>query len=128
MKFNRKSHFFPLVVCMLLAITGCATSPGYSSTEKEEMQGVSAVTKSSESAILPEVSNMNIGEKVSINNITFVAGETYTAASGRHCRIVAISKDVSAGISRTRERVVCKNDQGWFFPKDVFLRVSESGK
>ncbi len=121
MVIDRKIRLFVLIVCPAL-LTGCVAT--MSSTPAQQRAASESAASSSthstnnpvEAAILSQISSMKTGEEGTVGDVTFIAGEAYTAASGRRCRPVTITD----GRIR-RGQLVCENGRGWFFSKRVFV-------
>ncbi|RLJ20557.1 hypothetical protein DJ030_06460 [bacterium endosymbiont of Escarpia laminata] len=124
METVRKIPLLILTAC-LVSVTGCATSMSAPSAKTETLQkdvAAYSVSNPLESAILSEITTLNPGERGAVGSVMFVAGELYTAASGRRCRPVTITGNPSPGV--TRGRVACNDGHNWFFSGDVFLTGS----
>ena len=77
-----------------------------------------------ESAILSIISTLGAGVESTAGDVSFIAGESFASASGLRCRPVTITESSPTGT--TLGRIVCKNNQSWFFPKDIFLMDSDN--
>lgn len=109
-----------LLICCLVAIHGCASSEKIAAIENDDSVAIvssDGKEQMAESMILDQLSTMLVGTSIRVHNQTCVAGVVYTAASGRHCRIVEIS--ITESMSIPTRRVACKSEQGWFFTNDV---------
>lgn len=122
MEIDRNIGLLVLAGC-LAVVTGCAST----ASPPQDLGQSESVTNDRtpiESAILAEISAMKPGDSGEAENVSFIAGKTYTAASGKRCMSVTLTESPSAG--GTKDRVACENGQHWYFPKDIFLTGSVS--
>ena len=100
-------------------IVGCAT-PG---AEKEQVQESFVALNGNvpDSAILSEISDMKAGEKMAFGEKVFIVGKDYAAASGLRCKSVVITGTNQNEHVTATDRLVCEQDNKWFFSTNVFL-------
>ena len=122
----RKFELIVLATVSML-VGGCAASVNAVSAEKETpppSEVVDQVNNPVESAILSVISTLGPGIEGRAGGVSFIAGDTFASASGLYCRPVTITESSDNGT--TRGRIVCKNNQSWFFSRDIFLMEFES--
>ena len=123
MGIDRNIGLLILAAC-LAVVTGCAST----ATAPKSFAQIASATDAHtpmESAILAEIPGMKPGDRGAAENVSFIAGEIYTAASGKRCMPVTLTESPSVA-GGSKDRVVCESGQNWFFPKDVFLTGSVS--
>jgi hypothetical protein len=122
----RKTELIILTTLSVL-VGGCAASVDPVSAEIETpppSEVVDYTNNTVESAILSRISYLAPGVESTAGDVSFIAGETFASASGLRCRPVTITESSPAGT--TRGRVVCNNNQSWFFSRDIFLTDSDN--
>ena len=110
-----------------MLVGGCAASVDPVSAEIETPPPSEVVYYANnpvESAILSRIPTLGAGLESMAGDVSFIAGETFASASGLRCRPVTITESSPSGTSRGR--IVCKNNQRWFFSRDIFLMDVES--
>lgn len=117
MKISKKRLFVALVAYLSLVIVGCATV-GEGQAMHSDVD-VSGRAHSEESVILSKIAAMKAGEKTTVDGVTFVAGKTFSAASGHNCRSILIVKGLP--VDGARERLACNSSGNWFFSKNIFM-------
>jgi hypothetical protein len=122
----RKTELIILAVFSML-VGGCAASVDPVSAKVEtppQSEVVYYANDPVESAILSRISTLAPGVESTAGDVSFIAGEAFASASGLRCRPVTITESSSTGT--TRGRIVCKNNQSWFFSRDIFLMDSDN--
>ena len=118
MKLARLVTTSLLIVCGL-SLAGCASLPNGTAdnrpTNTPEPTHPPSVQDPTEARILAAIPNMKPGAIAALGELTYVTGRTYTAASGRKCRPVTLTRGMSE-----RTRIACANGQQWFFSPEVF--------
>jgi hypothetical protein len=110
-----------------ILVSGCAASVGAESAKIETPPPSEVVDHANnlvESAILSKISTLGPGVESTAGDVSFIAGETFASASGLRCRPVTITESSPTG--KSRGRIVCKNDQSWFFSRDIYLKDFQS--
>jgi hypothetical protein len=122
----RKIELIILATFSML-VGGCAASVDPVSAEIETpppSEVVDYTNNTVESAILSRISYLAPGVESTAGDVSFIAGETFASASGLRCRPITITESSSTGTAR--ERIVCNNNQSWFFSRDIFLTDSDN--
>jgi hypothetical protein len=122
----RKIELIILATFSML-VGGCAASVDPVSAEIETpppSEVVDYTNNTVESAILSRISYLAPGVESTAGDVSFIAGEAFASASGLRCRPVTITESSPTGTAR--ERIVCINNQNWFFSRDIFLMDFES--
>ncbi len=117
----RKTELTILAAFSML-VGGCAASVDPVSVKIETPPPSEVVVHANnpvESAILSRISTLGPGIESTAGAVSFIAGEAFASASGLRCRPVTITVNSLAGT--TRGRIVCKDNQSWFFSKDIFV-------
>jgi hypothetical protein len=105
-------------------LIACSSAPGHSARDAADANDTGrtlAAKNDSERALLAALPTLRSGTAERVGDVTLVADAPYTAASGRICRSLHItkSKQRSAG-----DRLACSNGKDWFFVPDVFGTAS----
>jgi hypothetical protein len=111
-----------ILTAFSLLVGGCAASVEPVSAKIETPPPSEVVNHANnpvESAILSRISTLGPGIESTAGDVSFIAGEAFASASGLRCRPVTITESSPTGTAR--ERIVCKNNQSWFFSRDIFL-------
>ena len=122
----RKIELIVLATLSVL-VGGCAASVDPVSAKIETPQPSEVVYYANnpvESAILSKIPTLGSGVESMAGDVSFIAGEAFASASGLRCRPVTITESSPTGTARGR--IVCKNNQRWFFSKDIFLMDSDN--
>jgi hypothetical protein len=122
----RKIELIILATFSML-VGGCAASVDPVPAEIETPPPSEVVYYASnpvELAILSRIPTLGAGVESTAGDVSFIAGEAFASASGLRCRPVTITESSPTGT--TRGRIVCKNNQRWFFSRDIFLMEFES--
>jgi hypothetical protein len=110
-----------------MLVGGCVASVDPVSAEIETpppSEVVDYANNPVESAILSRISTLGSGVESTAGDVSFIAGEAFASASGLRCRPITITESSPTG--RARERIVCNNNQSWFFSRDIFLTDSDN--
>jgi len=116
--YSVRDEFNGLVLLLGCLLLGCSRPPAATARELSDANDTGrtlAVSNESERALLQRLSALPSGKPQHIGDATVIAEAPYSAASGRSCRSLHVTR-----AQTSRNRLACNDGRGWYFVPDIF--------